>query len=29
LESGMVRTITIGGLEDGIAAFHRRLQAAL
>jgi glycine betaine catabolism A len=26
IESGMVRTVTIGALEDGIAAFHQRLE---
>lgn len=29
LESGLVRTVTIGGLEQGIAAFHRRLGQLL
>jgi glycine betaine catabolism A len=29
IESGMVKTITIGGLEDGIAAFHQRLEKYL
>jgi phenylpropionate dioxygenase-like ring-hydroxylating dioxygenase large terminal subunit len=26
IESGMVKTITTGGLEDGIAVFHQRLE---
>ena len=29
IESGMVKTITIGALEDGIASFHQRLERAL
>ncbi len=29
IESGMVKTITIGGLENGIAAFHQRLDNLL
>ena len=29
IESGMVKTITVGALEDGIAAFHHRIAAAL
>jgi len=29
IESGLVRTVTIGGLEQGIAAFHRRLADLL
>ena len=29
IESGMVKTITVGSLEDGIAAFHQRLDKIL
>lgn len=29
IESGMVRTITVGGLEEGIAHFHQRLDKLL
>ena len=29
IESGMVKTITVGSLEDGIAAFHQRLGELL
>ncbi len=29
IESGMVKTITVGSLEDGIAAFHQRLDKSL
>ena len=29
IESGMVKTVTVGALEDGIAAFHRRLAELL
>ncbi|NUS99656.1 MAG: aromatic ring-hydroxylating dioxygenase subunit alpha [Sphingomonas sp.] len=29
IESGMVKTITVGSLEDGIAAFHQRLDGLL
>jgi phenylpropionate dioxygenase-like ring-hydroxylating dioxygenase large terminal subunit len=29
IESGMVKTITAGGLEEGIATFHRRLDKLL
>ena len=29
IESGMVKTVTVGGLEDGIAAFHMRLAELL
>ena len=29
IESGMVKTITVGGLEDGIASFHQRLNELL
>ena len=29
IESGMVKTVTVGGLEDGIAAFHQRLGEIL
>ena len=29
IQSGLVRTVTTGALEDGIAAFHRRLGALL
>jgi phenylpropionate dioxygenase-like ring-hydroxylating dioxygenase large terminal subunit len=29
IESGMVKTITVGGLEEGIATFHRRLDKLL
>lgn len=29
LESGLVRTVTVGALEQGIAAFHQRLGALL
>lgn len=29
IESGMVQTITVGSLEDGIAAFHQRLDKIL
>ncbi len=29
IESGMVKTITVGSLEDGIAAFHQRLEKSL
>ena len=29
IESGMVKTVTVGGLEDGIATFHKRLAALL
>jgi phenylpropionate dioxygenase-like ring-hydroxylating dioxygenase large terminal subunit len=29
IESGMVRTVTVGALEDGIAAFHHRIADAL
>lgn len=29
IESGMVKTVTVGGLEDGIALFHQRLEALL
>ena len=28
IESGMVKTITVGALEEGIAAFHERLAEA-
>jgi phenylpropionate dioxygenase-like ring-hydroxylating dioxygenase large terminal subunit len=29
IESGMVKTVTVGGLEDGIATFHMRLAELL
>ena len=29
IESGLVKSITIGALEEGIAAFHERLAAIL
>ncbi|HEY1144566.1 MAG TPA: aromatic ring-hydroxylating dioxygenase subunit alpha [Sphingomicrobium sp.] len=29
IESGLVRSVTVGALEDGIAAFHARLSALL
>ena len=29
IESGMVKTVLVGGLEDGIAAFHQRLNELL
>ncbi|GAA4744077.1 aromatic ring-hydroxylating dioxygenase subunit alpha [Sphingomonas daechungensis] len=29
IESGMVKTVTVGGLEDGIAVFHQRLGSLL
>jgi Rieske 2Fe-2S family protein len=29
IESGLVKTVTVGALEDGIAAFHQRLGALL
>lgn len=29
IESGMVKTVTVGGLEDGIAVFHQRLEQLL
>ena len=29
IESGMVKSVTVGGLEDGIAAFHQRLDQIL
>ena len=29
IESGMVKTVSVGGLEDGIAAFHMRLAELL
>jgi Rieske 2Fe-2S family protein len=29
IESGIVKTVTVGGLEDGIATFHQRLEQLL
>jgi hypothetical protein len=29
IESGLVKTVTVGNLETGIAEFHKRLAAAL
>ena len=29
IESGMVKTVTVGALEEGIAAFHQRLEKLL